>query len=123
MTSMTSPTTRVVIGGVDTHGQTHHAAVIDGVGRQLGDREFTATPAGYRALAAWPGKHGTLQMIGVEGTGAARRLMVNDTGRRLSRMGSESLMVEYPCSTAALFGSQTRAEPGRTDGYAATIVR
>jgi hypothetical protein len=46
MTSMTSPTTRVVIGGVDTHGQTHHAAVIDEVGRQLGDQEFTATPAG-----------------------------------------------------------------------------
>ena len=69
MTSMASPTTRVVIGGVDTHGQTHHAAVIDEVGRQLGDREFTASPAGYRALAAWLGQHGTLEMIGVEGTG------------------------------------------------------
>jgi len=45
MTCMTSSTTRIVIGGVDTHGQTHHAAVIDEVGRQLGDREFTATPA------------------------------------------------------------------------------
>ena len=51
MTSMASQTTRIVIGGVDTHGQTHHAAVIDQVGRQLGDREFTANPAGYRALA------------------------------------------------------------------------
>jgi transposase len=70
MTSMTSPSTRVVIGGVDTHGHTHHAAVIDEVGRQLGDREFTATPAGYRALAAWLGQHGALEMIGVEGTGA-----------------------------------------------------
>jgi hypothetical protein len=36
--------------------------------RQLGDRAFTATPAGYRALAAWLGEHGTLEMIGVEGT-------------------------------------------------------
>ena len=52
MTSMTSPSTRSVIGGVDTHGHTHHAAVIDNIGRQLGDRKFTATPAGYRALAA-----------------------------------------------------------------------
>ena len=69
MTSMASPTTRVVIGGVDTHGQTHHAAVIDEVGRQLGDREFPASPAGYRALAAWLGEHGTLETIGVEGTG------------------------------------------------------
>jgi transposase len=69
MTSITSPTTRVVIGGVDTHGQTHHAAVIDEVGRQLGDREFPATPAGYRALADWLGEYGTLTTIGVEGTG------------------------------------------------------
>ena len=69
MTRMTSSRMRVVVGGVDTHGQTHHAAVIDGMGRQLGDREFTASPAGYRALAAWLGQHGTLQTIGVEGTG------------------------------------------------------
>ena len=51
MISMTNPTCRVVVGGVDTHGQTHHAAVIDSVGRQLGDREFPASPAGYRP---WP---------------------------------------------------------------------
>ena len=69
MTSTTSPTIRVVIGGVDTHGHTHHAAVIDNIGRQLGDREFTASPAGYRALAAWLSQHGTLETIGVEGTG------------------------------------------------------
>src|SRR3954471_23301347 len=70
MTSMTTPTTRVMIGGVDTHGAVHHAAVIDEVGRQLGDREFPASPAGYRALAAWLGEHGTLTTIGVEGTGS-----------------------------------------------------
>jgi len=70
MISMTTTTTRVVVGGVDTHGQTHHAAVIDDVGRQLGDREFPASPAGYRALAAWLGEHGRLTGIGVEGTGS-----------------------------------------------------
>ena len=40
MTSMARAKSRVVVGGVDTHGQTHHAAVIDGVGRELDDREF-----------------------------------------------------------------------------------
>jgi len=49
MTSMTT-TTPDVAGGVDTHGQTHHAGVLDPLGRQLGDREFPTTPAGYRAL-------------------------------------------------------------------------
>jgi len=49
MTSMTT-TTPDVTGGVDTHGQTHHVGVLDPLGRQLGDREFPTTPAGYRAL-------------------------------------------------------------------------
>jgi hypothetical protein len=52
MTSMTR-TAVFVTGGVDTHGQSHHAAVIDHVGRQLGDREFPASPVGYRAW--WSG--------------------------------------------------------------------
>jgi len=39
MTSMTT-TTLDVTGGVDTHGKTNHAGVLDPLGRQLGDREF-----------------------------------------------------------------------------------
>ena len=59
-----------VTGGVDTHSQTHHAAVIDQVGRPLGEGEFPATPAGYRALVSWLKEHGELGRVGVEGTGA-----------------------------------------------------
>ena len=54
MTSMTTTTADVTVG-VDTHGQTHHAAALDPVGRQLGDREFPTTPAGYRALLSCKG--------------------------------------------------------------------
>jgi transposase len=32
-----------VIGGVDTHGHSHHAAVIDSAGRVLGSAEFEAS--------------------------------------------------------------------------------
>jgi hypothetical protein len=46
---------RVVIGGVDTHGRTHHAAVIDQQGRLLADREFPADSGGYRQLLGWLG--------------------------------------------------------------------
>jgi transposase len=60
-----------VTGGVDTHGQTHHVAVIDQVGREVADAEFPATPAGYRALLAWLRALGQLvERVGVEGTGA-----------------------------------------------------
>src|SRR5918994_3584685 len=49
MTSMTR-TTVGVTGGVDTHGQSHHAAVIDHLGRRPGDREF---PHRRWVIAPW----------------------------------------------------------------------
>ena len=59
-----------VAGGVDTHQDTHTAAVIDTAGRRLGDRQFPATAAGYRQLLAWLRTFGALLIVGVEGTGA-----------------------------------------------------
>jgi transposase len=73
---MTSTTTTVqalpvqVAGGVDTHQDTHTAAVIDTTGRRLGDRQFPATAAGYRRLLGWLRTFGAVQVIGIEGTGA-----------------------------------------------------
>ena len=74
-TTMTSATTTVqalpvqVAGGVDTHQDTHTAAVIDTTGRQLGDRQFPATAAGYRQLLGWLRTFGALLIVGIEGTG------------------------------------------------------
>jgi transposase len=71
MTTLTqTPPEGQVFAGVDTHADTHHAAAVDGLGRALGDREFPATPAGYRALLAWVRSWGVLGSVGVEGTGA-----------------------------------------------------
>ena len=39
-----------VAGGVDTHQDTHTAAVVDQAGRMLGHRTFPTTEAGYRQL-------------------------------------------------------------------------
>ena len=41
-----------VAGGVDTHQDTHTAAVVDHAGRMLGHRTFPTTEAGYRQLLA-----------------------------------------------------------------------
>jgi transposase len=60
---------REVVGGVDTHKDTHTAAVIDTAGRLLGSRQFTATGRGYAALLRWLRSFGTPLVIGVEGTG------------------------------------------------------
>ena len=59
-----------VIGGVDTHGAFHHAVVLDRIGRRLADKEFAANESGYSSMLAWIRSHGTLEVVGVEGTGA-----------------------------------------------------
>lgn len=59
-----------VRGGVDTHGEVHVAAAVDGTGRILGTQSFAATPAGYRGLLGWLRRHGRVVRIGVEGTGS-----------------------------------------------------
>lgn len=68
MPSISDPAT----SGVDTHGETHHAAVIDQLGREIDDAEFPTTSAGYRHLVRWMSLHGSVQRVGVEGTGVRR---------------------------------------------------
>jgi transposase len=59
-----------VAAGVDTHQDTHTAAVIDTAGRLLGHRTFAATGAGYAALLVWVRTFGVLQVAGIEGSGS-----------------------------------------------------
>lgn len=67
----TTTADREVIGGVDTHGHNHHGAAIDAAtGKLFGDREFAATPKGYRLLLAWLRSFGAVVKIGIEGTGS-----------------------------------------------------
>lgn len=56
------------VGGIDSHKDTIHVAVITGTGRPVGDHEFPTTETGYRQAVAWLTGHGPLQAVGVEGT-------------------------------------------------------
>jgi transposase len=69
MPTMTHPRAQIT-AGVDTHKDTHTAAALDNAGRLLGTAQFPATPAGHRHLLNWLKRHGTVILIGVEGTGA-----------------------------------------------------
>ena len=62
--------TRLVVGGVDTHLDQHVAAVVDVVGGVLGVSRFAVTPAGYRRMLVWMHSFGRLERVGVEGTGS-----------------------------------------------------
>ena len=61
---------RTVIGGIDCHAETHHAAILDTRGRLIGHDQFPATRAGYRRLLAWLQRHGSIDRVGVESTGS-----------------------------------------------------
>jgi transposase len=138
MTSMTR-TTVGVTGGVDTHGQSHHAAVIDHIGRQLGDREFPASPVGYRALVEWLQGHGVVDRVGVEGTGTygaglARQLReagmliveVDRPDRRARRArGKSDPLDAYSAARAALSGAASvvpKLRDGRVEAIRALRV-
>ena len=57
-----------VVGGVDSHADTVHVAVISAHGAELGDQEFPTTPAGYRAALGFLVGHGQVDAVGIEGT-------------------------------------------------------
>lgn len=62
--------TRRIVVGVDTHADTHTAAVCDDVGRMVAFEQFAADRGGYRALLSWARRHGEITGFGVEGTGS-----------------------------------------------------
>jgi transposase len=117
-----------VFGGVDTHGRTHHVAVIDGAGRLLGDAEFAVTAAGYAALLAWLRCWGRLVKVGVEGTGTygaglARHLTaqavtvieVDRPDRKTRRRQGKSDPIDaIAAARAVLAGTATGAPKTRT---------
>lgn len=133
MTSMTHDGPQIT-GGVDTHGLTHHAAVIDQIGRHLADREFPATIRGYRDLLDWMRGHGTVTAIGVEGTGAygaelARVLTaagvtvvdVDRPDRKTRRLKGKSDPIDaYAAATAVLSGRATGIPKSR-DGVVEAV--
>jgi len=61
---------RRITGGVDTHLDVHVAAALDERGALLGVESFSTTAAGYGRLLRWLESFGTLELVGVEGTGS-----------------------------------------------------
>jgi transposase len=93
-----------VTGGVDTHSDTHTAAVLDLTGRLLGHRQFPATPAGYAGLLGWLCGFGPLARVGMEGTGAYGAGLAH----HLQTAGVELVEVDRPDRT-------TRRHRGKSD--------
>ncbi len=123
-----------VTGGVDTHVDTHTAAVLDEVGRTLEHREFPATPAGYRAMLKWMRRHGVLVRVGVEGTGSygaglARYLHtagvtvieVDRPDRKARRTHGKSDPIDAEAAARAALSGRATGIPKSRDGIVEAI--
>ncbi|WP_456300721.1 IS110 family transposase [Streptomyces poriticola] len=107
-----------VFGGVDSHADTIHVAVISDKGGHLADAEFATTAAGYTEALAFLNTHGRVTAIGVEGTSsygvgftrAARSqghpvIEVNRPDRaERRRIGKSDPIDAYAAARAALSG-------------------
>jgi transposase len=123
-----------VIGGVDTHKHTHHAAVIDSTGRLLGDRGFPATAGGHADLWAWMRSWGEVRAVGVEGTGSygapltrflqdagAQVLEVNRPNRVARRADGKSDRLDAEQAARAVLGMTATAVPKTRSGSVEAI--
>lgn len=112
-----------VFGGVDSHTDTIHVAVISDNGGHLADAEFATTAAGYAAATAFLAAHGQVVAIGVEGTasygagftrtaraGGYRVVEVNRPDRAERRRTGKSDPIDaYAAARAALSGRASSA--------------
>lgn len=110
-----------MVGGVDTHAETHHAAVLLMNGGRVADAQFPATVAGYAQLLVWLRGFGRVHAVGVEGTGAygaglarhlheagVRVVEVNRPDRRARRLrGKSDPLDAYAAADAVLAGRAT----------------
>ena len=89
MTSMTvtPPPLQPMYGGVDTHKDTHHAAVVDTDGHRIADREFATGQHGDDQMCAWltqwPIEAIAVEQTGTYGAGLTRSLHAEGYWRTL----------------------------------------
>jgi transposase len=118
-----------VIGGVDTHDDTHVAAAVDTAGKLLGWAEFPADAHGYQALLHWLTGHGRLIEVGVEGTGAygagltrylrTRRVKVVEVDRpdrKTRRFQGKSDPIDAEAAARAALAGRATGTPKTRDG-------
>jgi transposase len=123
-----------VYGGIDTHADTHHVAVIDTSGRRLADVQVPATAAGYQAALRFLGSWSALVSVGIECTGSYGA----GVSRALREVGIEVFEVNRPnrfdrrlrgktdvfdaCSAAeAVLSGRATAAPKGSDGVVESL--
>lgn len=126
----TMPETEVFVTvGVDTHKDIHVAVALDQLGRILDKVEIRTTSAGYAELLAWASEFGTIDKVGIEGTGShgaglcrwlrARGVLVVEVDRpdrRLRRNKGKSDPIDAESAARKVLSGEATAIPKARDG-------
>jgi transposase len=123
-----------VVGGVDAHTDEHHVAVLDAQGRLLGTAAFPTTAEGYAGLIRWTRRHGKIERVGVESTGAyaaglvralrsagIRVVEVNQPHPHARQRLGKSDPIDAELAARAALSGQARAVPKQTSGIVEAI--
>lgn len=123
-----------IIGGVDTHADTHTVAALDELGRMLGHATFPATIEGHLGLHAWLSTRGDLIAVGIEGTGSygaglarhlrtagIRVLEVDRPDRRARRRDGKSDPLDAIAAARAVLAGTATGTPKSRDGAVESI--
>lgn len=130
---MTSSRRNVTVG-VDTHADTHTAAVTDHLGAVLGHRQFAADPQGYRSLLRWAQALGCVDIVGVEGTGSygagltrylaqrgLRVVEVDRPDRQARRARGKSDPADAEAAARAALSGRATGQPKTRDGVVESV--
>ena len=133
MHSMTQQDT-VVVGGIDAHADTHHAAALDQRGALLSTKSFPTTTPGYRQLLDWLSSFGEIDAVAVESTGSYAAALVrylrehdvqvvevNQPHAHTRRRVGKSDPIDAEMAARLFQAGKAKAVPKQTDGIVESI--
>jgi len=124
----------LVVGGVDAHADSHHAAALDERGALLGSEGFATTMDGYGELFGWLSSFGKVAVVAVESTGCYAAglvrylrsrgvpvLEVNEPHAHARRRLGKSDPIDAELAARVALSGKADAIPKRTDGIVESI--
>jgi transposase len=125
---------QLVIGGVDSHADTHHFAALDQRGVLLATQSFPTTTDGYARALDWLRGFGEVQAIAVESTGSYAAALVrylrehdidvaevNQPHPHTRRRVGKSDPLDAELAARLLLAGKATVTPKQTDGVVESI--
>ncbi|MDF3319814.1 transposase [Rhodococcus sp. C3V] len=111
-----APTNPNIYCGVDTHADTHHAAIGTEHGVFIEERQFSTTRTGYDEFAEWMNNVGHVIAVGIEGIGSY--------GAGLTRhlRNIDTAVVEVPRPNRRLRRDHGKSDPIDAEAAARTVL-